>query len=358
MSLGWAMTNPIYRDGIRSVQDPLSVIEVQQFQVPRGLAALPDTIDQKNAKTGPIQCVRNFLRKIYSDLISVVNTLKRFFCGYCLRMHSNLRNDPDEITNALAGFNNLRISGQINGIYITTNETNLESTRHLLERHPKRGQATIHIGCATWYNLDILCARKSTYGLIVDFNPKNVEFIKKTIELINFCESREVFKISMIQYLHSLRGTERDLFFHPDQLGLPTDRIERELSREGSWLQSEENYQYIKRGVVSKNRLIAITEDMRNCEKFSQIREFLNRKKIAIDTLYMSNICSFMHGSTDRNSFVLSIRQLLDRNSIFISCPKTKRPNGMYITLNQRAVLGEEVLADTYDVSKFFEEIQ
>lgn len=351
------MTNPIFQGSIRSVQDSLQVTAIQQ-PVSRGLAALPDTTDQRSAQTGPIQYVGNFLRKIYSRLISTLKALKIFFCKCCLRTHPNLKNDQDEIAHALASFNNLRINGQINGIYITTNETKLESTRHLLERQPKRNQATIHIGCATWHNLDILCARKSTYGMIVDFNPKNTEFIRKTVELINSCESRGVFKTSMIQYLHSLRDTERDLFFHSDQLGLPTDRIEREWSREGSWLQSEENYQHIKREIVSKNRLIAITEDIRNCENLSQIREFLNRKNIAIDTLYMSNICNFMQDSTDKDAFVQSIRKLLDRSSLFISCPKIKRPDGTYILLNQKAILGEEVLADTYDVSKLFEEMQ
>lgn len=204
--------------------------------------------------------------------------------------------------------------------------------------------------------MDIICARRATYGLIVDFNPKNAEFIRKTIELITSCESREAFKTSMIQYLGSLRGPERELFFHADQRGSPIDRIEQELEREGSWLQSEADYQYLKGELVSKQRLIAITEDMRNHESFSRMRKFLDDKKIAIDTLYMSNISNFMRSVEDRNSFVRSIRNLLAPESIFISCPKITQPEGKPILLRQRVIMGAALLADPYDTSKLFEE--
>jgi len=342
------MINPIDQRGVTSIEDSFPVVKAQPVPVPRGLAAFPDTIDQAKAPTELTPCLDSFFQKICDCLISIINTLKRFFC----------LSRKEEITTVLNSFDNSEINGKINGIYITTNETGLENTYAFLARQPKRDQPTIHIGCAAWYNLDIIYARKSTYGLIVDFNPKNGEFIKKTVDLINSCESREAFKSSMIEYLHSLKGEERGLFFHPDQLGLPTDRIEEELSRKGSWLETEESYQYIKRELVSKNRLIAITEDIRNSEKFSQIRQFLDTNGIAIDTVYESNICNFMYRVTDKDSFVKSLKHLLDSSSIFIHCPKIKRSDDTYILLNQRAVLGEEVLADSYDVSKFFEEVQ
>lgn len=348
------MVNRIFQNPTESVQDFRPAIRVQQSPSLQGLAGVQSTIEQGKSQRPAAQCLLNVLQKVFAGLIAIILYLKWVFCGCCSR-RSNFGNTLDEIAKELAGFNNPRVHGQINGIYITTNETNLAGTHQLLERQPRPPLETIHIGCATWHNLDIIWTRKSTYGLILDFNSKNAEFISKTVELINSCESRDAFKTAMIQYLHSLRGAERNLFFHNDQMGLPTDRIERELSREGGWLQSEESYLYIKREVVSKGRLISITEDMRNWENFSKIREFLDSKKIVVDTLYMSNICNFMNTPNDRSSFVKSIRQLIDRDSIFISCPKIKQSNGTEIILNQRAILGGEILADAYDVSQLFE---
>lgn len=68
------------------------------------------------------------------------------------------------ISQTLANFNNSRTSGQVNGLYITTNETNLDTTRQMFAEHPRplSDIQTIHISCATWRNFDIMCARRST----------------------------------------------------------------------------------------------------------------------------------------------------------------------------------------------------
>ncbi|WP_042279812.1 LIC_10091 family protein [Candidatus Protochlamydia sp. R18] len=260
------------------------------------------------------------------------------------------------ISEKLASFNNSHVQGQIYGIYITTNETNLAATYQRLREAPQANEKqTIHIGCATWHNFDMICERKSTYGLIVDFNPKNAAFIKKTIDIINASNTRKVFKQSMIDYLNSLQEEEKNLFFHTDQQGLPTDKIEQELSREGSWLQSEESYLFIRK-LVSEGHLIAITEDITNFEKFAGIRKFLDHNNIAIDTLYLSNICNFMHTDNDKYAFTKSIKSMLQRDTILINCPKLRQINTEYLTiLHQKTILGREVLASTFDNEELFE---
>jgi hypothetical protein len=263
------------------------------------------------------------------------------------------------IAKNLYNFNNSQVSGQINGIYITTNETNLSETSRLLIDHPQPSADTqkIHIGCATWHNFDIMCARKSNYGLIIDFNPKNAEFIQKTVEIIKTSKCRAFFKDAMIAYLNSLKGKERDLFFHADQKGLPTERIEKEFSRQGSWLETEEKYLFIKE-LVTDDRIISITENITNCEKFSKIRQFLDSNKIFINTLYLSNICNFMKTANDKESFAKSIKYLLNKDTIFISCPKIKTLNSAKLTiLHQQTLLGNEVLAQSFDNSQLFEKL-
>lgn len=261
------------------------------------------------------------------------------------------------ISKGLAAFDSADVNGIVNGIYMTTNETDLAVTRQLLREHPRPSRETIHIGCAAWHNLDIICERKSSYGLIFDFNPENANFIRKTIEIIAASDSREAFKQGIANYLNSLEGVQRKLFFHWDQLETPPERVVRELSREGSWLHSEETYRYIK-SLVSNNRLVAINEDITNVEKFSEVRKFLDRNGIAIDTLYLSNICNFMKTSANKNAFMESVKRLVNRDSIFINCPTRRQKNtNDVILLKQKAILGREILSGSFDPAKLFEEI-
>lgn len=260
----------------------------------------------------------------------------------------------DSTQNPFMRFDNLAARGEINGLYITTNEKNLATTDQLLANHPLR-ENTIHIGCASWHNLDIMCKRKSNFGLIVDFNPKNAEFIKKTLELVQTSESRNIFVSNMITYLNSLEEKEREIFFHKDQEGLPTDRIEKELVREGSWLGHPESYEFIK-NLASNNKITSITEDIKNYKNFSEIRKYLDANNILIDTVYLSNICNFMRTKNDQESFAKSITHIVDKDTLFINCPRIKhKDHSPAIILHQHTLLGSEILKKTFNQSLLFE---
>lgn len=297
-----------------------------------------------------------FFGWVYHPVTALHRCFKKLFVGG--KVHSigkkNLLKDP--LSKNLANFDNPRIKGQVNGIYITTNETNLAATNQFFKEHPRPNdeKQTIHIGCATWHNFDIMCERKSSYGLIVDFNPENSKFIEKTIDLINVSESRDIFKQKMNDYLNLLEGDKKDLFFHWDQKGLPTEKIEKELEREGSWLQTEDNYLFIKK-LVSRDRVVAITEDITNFENFSRLRKFLDSQNISIDTLYLSNICNFMMSDSRKSSFIKSIKQLLQNDTILINCPKLIARDTEMI-LCQKSILGKEILSRSYDTRKLFED--
>jgi hypothetical protein len=344
------MIHPVFK---KDSQNRLP-LKPESLHLPRSLLGVSqDAIECLNVQIipSPFQGLRNFFQSIF---ITIETFLQRLFCvRKSKQFYSN-----DKLANTLAHFSNLRIQGKIHGIYITTNETNVEEVYRSLQTQSRLPPQvpTIHIGCAAWYNFDIIWARKSTYGLIIDFNPKNAEFIQKTIEFINFSESREVFKKTMINYLNSLKGKNRDVFFHSDQCGLPTDRIEKELFREGSWLGCEESYLYLKE-LISRGRLIPITEDIRNTEKISKIRAFLDKNNIVIDTLYLSNVCNFMGTSKERSSFSKSVKSLLHDNTLFIQCPKMQSRNQNTITLKQKVILGREVLSNSFPSLRLFEDI-
>lgn len=246
----------------------------------------------------------------------------------------------DSIAHDLSQFNQAKVTGQIHGIYITTNEKDLEKSLNYYKTHPPSAQPSMHIGCAAWHNLDIISARKSSYGLIIDFNPKNRQFVEKTAELIQANSSRQLFKKAIVEYLNSLTGKNREIFFHPDQKKSPVEKIKDELSREGSWLESDENYLYVKE-MVSKGKLIAITVSLTHPETFIRLRQYLKAKDISIDTLYLSNICNFMKSAHDQHLFHKSVQQLLDSETLFINCPKIQKGSETII-LNQIVMKGKE----------------
>lgn len=276
-------------------------------------------------ESGTCACLRKILAVVVAVLLSV--TLVGLVIVIPGIKEYRRQDKPvllkDTITQELMRFNNGQVKGQVHGIYITTNESGLESTAQKLKDHPRPSQTTVHIGCAAWHNLDIMYARGSDYGLIIDFNPKNAEFMKKTMELVKHSESRALFVQNMVAYLNGLQGEERQLFFHKDQTGLPTERIEKELMRDSSWLGSDDNYRFIRQLAFS-DRLVALTENITHSETFSQMRAYLDKSGIVVDTVYLSNICQFMRTSADEVAYQKTVGYLLNKETLLISCPKSE----------------------------------
>ena len=94
---------------------------------------------------------------------------------------------PQTLVEKLRQFNNAGQQGQVNGLYVLTNEKRLDETRTVLQGHPRPEKKTIHIGCAGWHNFDIIAARKSDYGLIVDFQSTQCKTHFKDVRVTASC---------------------------------------------------------------------------------------------------------------------------------------------------------------------------
>jgi|GEM_PF-2287410 len=268
---------------------------------------------------------------IYQTALSIHTFVWSLICGVEESVYD------DEVINAIYRLSTGEVRGQVNGVYILTNETNLEASYQTLSTHPApNAPSTIHIGCASWFNLDVICARQSTYGLILDFNPKNAEFMQKTAEFIRQSNSREELVERVIDHLNSLWGSERRTFFHWDQRGSLQERIRGELTRPGSWLSCDASFRYIKEELVEKDRLLAITEDFTNTTFSANLCQLLATRTIAIDTLYLSNVCNFMRTDRQREAFSHSVRNLTAPDTLLINCP-LRVENGETIRLRQTA---------------------
>ncbi len=147
--------------------------------------------------------------------------------------------------------------------------------------------------------------------------------MEKTMELVKLSDSRELFVQKMVGHLNGLQGEERRVFFHKDQTGLPTERIEKELRREASWLGSDENYRFVRQ-LACDERLVALTEDITHWETFSQMRAYFDKSGLVVDTLYLSNICQFMRTPAKEEAYKKTVECLQSKETLLISCPIVK----------------------------------
>ncbi len=267
----------------------------------------------------------------------------------------NMKLLEDPVTTALRGLHNSNCSGIVHGIYLSTNETDLQVTRDFLTATPTPNQGC-HIGCAGWHNFDIMATRMSAYGLILDFNPQNKRLIEATLSVITHSSTREEFATKMGAYLD--RGLIKFCHKSPplNQSLTAKEEMMIEFNREGSWLSKEETYQYI-RSLALNDKIAAITEDIRNTRRFVDIPELLNQFGITIDTIYLSNICIFMKDGEDKQAFASTLQTLIDPNTIVINCPSKTEASfaGENISnpLQQFAMLGGEFQGDQGEM-KFF----
>lgn len=280
-----------------------------------------DAISHTNIRPAPwphplssfCQNIRSLVQKIANCVSTFFRQVKNF-----LLPSPSIRLDP--VACELAQMSR-SVAGKINGVYITSNEKDSGKIFDRLQTdlHPG-SKRRIHIGCASWHNFDIAAQTNPQYVLIFDFNPQNQKFIEKTVELIRSNATRALFVQAVVNYLDATKGDERQAYFHWDQQALPTERIQKELRRMHSWLSSDASYDRIRQ-LVQTGRIVAITEDIRHTEGFSQMRKCLEKHWIDVETVYLSNIPRFMNSGADRRAYLASLRALLSPDSLVIDCP-------------------------------------
>jgi hypothetical protein len=75
--------------------------------------------------------------------------------------------------------------------------------------------------------------------------------------------------------------------------------------------------------MVLKGRITAITADIRTTETFQRITKLLRDNGIVTDSIYISNICCYMYGIKNKQSFTESIKSIVNPETIVVNCPIT-----------------------------------
>ncbi len=219
------------------------------------------------------------------------------------------------------------------GVYISTNETGLAKTREILNNTPKIKDGC-HIGFSGWHNFDIMVIRKSDYAIICDINPENAYFLHHVLEMIKNNSDRLHFVGAAASYVKKVDRTniidpnklETSVAFQPnvsedpiyDDVVFPSDEIPIELKREGSWLNTDESYQYIRK-LAQNDKIVLISENILNTATFEKIKNVLQNNNFQIDSLYVSNIHDYMNTKENRETFLKTIDTLSENETIIIT---------------------------------------
>ncbi len=201
------------------------------------------------------------------------------------------------------------------GVYLTTNEEGVEKLRGLLRALPLVSNHC-HIGFSGWHNFDIMVLRKSSYGLICDFNPDNKLFIEKTLKILKLSENRHMFANDFIKQMKE----PPTISFSPNIKTETSEdtEVQGELTREGSWLADDASFQHIKQMAID-NRIAAIAANILDTERFEKVAEIYKNNSIKIDTVYLSNISDCMEIYGTKKQFVKTVKSLINSESIVIN---------------------------------------
>lgn len=266
---------------------------------------------------------------------------------------------PENFADAVEACENPKMDGNIHGVYIFTNELPLSDQEIEILKAYKKGTGLsnrCHVGCGAFYNFDIMCMRKSTYGLIFDFNRNNKPFIEISLSLMQQLNTREEFVTQLIEVIRP----NIDRYNHYEGYDDPITRLKAELHRKESWLGSDDNYLYIK-GLAEKKQIRAITQDINHAADFQKMVSNLESLGIEIDSLYLSNIYTYV----ERENFYNFLSALTGASPIILHChrelhdlgiPPEERRLKQYIGNKWQKVAGDQLVDVSMEIPRYYTE--
>ncbi|MBN1869732.1 MAG: SAM-dependent methyltransferase [Candidatus Omnitrophica bacterium] len=199
--------------------------------------------------------------------------------------------------------------------FILSNETESEVTIHALRRRASDGR-DVHIGVAGWFNLNLIFARQSDYGIFVDRNGWLIDFFKE-MQRMPWPRARQDF-VTMVKYFLNSRRSRGKYVSEDFKLIAADDGktvYDKELERPDSWLGSDESYDYINR-MFSEDRLFFLRADLRDTALFQALGEWLIAEGLKAETIYLSNVHQYLSRDGDEDT-------LLNRSSAYVANSKT-----------------------------------
>jgi hypothetical protein len=218
----------------------------------------------------------------------------------------------DSFASTFERFEDTRSPRLMDWVYVLTNECGLDKTQLFLGQRPLVANGC-HIGFSGLHNFDIIAKRRSEYALLFDINHDNTLLLRNVLKIIKISLNRMDFIRNLQALLRRLEAV-KDIRLK----GIAySEALMYEIGREGSWLNTDEGFDHIRRIVLS-GHICPITQNITNCQVFVEIARLLKERSIQVDTLYLSNICNYMKKT--QKEFCTTVRCFLKDNTIIIHC--------------------------------------
>ena len=198
--------------------------------------------------------------------------------------------------------------------YLFSNEEQKNEVLSTLQRTCLETAAPkMHIGFSGWFNFDVIVARKSSYAIIADIDPKVCEVIKFTGEILLTSKNPREF----IEKIKPFLSTKSEYFYYGNR-ALDLEKIlEQEIIRPSCWLSNDKSFNYIKR-MFSEGRILSLLLDIRHSDKFSSISDWMEGNGVIPDTMYVSNISDWVEGNQKDFRDSISRVSTIDTELIYV----------------------------------------
>lgn len=213
--------------------------------------------------------------------------------------------------------------------YIGCNEKGQETTLAALSTDSSTidPEQRVHVGFSAWFNLDLMAVTQPAYGILCDYDNKMMDIYRGIEGSLDKSDNRYEF---MNHFRVFLEQNSESLFGLPPEEVTHFFNIQAEPKRPGSWLASEASFQVIKNLSV-KGHLLFLNVDITNKQPFIQLKSWLDKNHLELDTLYTSNIIDWLKTELPQQSYLLNLKMVSTPNTRFIQAfapvpKKSKKP--------------------------------
>ncbi len=188
--------------------------------------------------------------------------------------------------------------------YITCNERGQEDILKALSNFKKPSQA-LHLGWSIEFNYKILCARRSDFAILCDINTRVFDFY-------------DLFKDALLQAETSsecLNLLQSNLEKQSSYFNYRHQQLNQIIDSYAAWLSDADNFNYLK-SMYTEGKIRHLALDLMDEEnKAYALMEWIKSNGYTLDTLYLSNIGTWVRYQPP---FMSNVLTLTDENTLCI----------------------------------------
>jgi len=198
--------------------------------------------------------------------------------------------------------------------FLQTNEAVYPHTYDYLAMTRKQEVPTMHVGVSGLQNLDMIAARRSNFGVLIDINPNMQKVMKIARDIC--CSKPKVSRQDFVSTFINQTSTDLELWDDEAKKEFQISNFRRQAETSWSWLSSDDSYDHV-RALFLENRIISINLDFSNVEYVERIARWAQQNSVAIDTVYISNI--FEWNMSENAKKLVSLARVGQRDTIILS---------------------------------------